>query len=639
MKSPISVIILSYNRKAYLGTAIESVLAQTYPHFELLIWDDGSTDGSLELAHRYAERDARVRVVSAPHSGVIKARQQAIAQTRYEYLGWVDSDDWLAPTALAETMAVLDAHPEVGLVYTDHVQIDQAGHVLGRGRNSQIPYSQAGMLVDFLTFHFRLLRRSLYDQVGGLDAVAGAADDYDLCLKLSEITQVHHLRQPLYHYRIHPHSLSQQDPMAQVQCSKQAIERALERRGLSDRLQVKLTLKPIGHQQVVQFSLVRKRSPQSVTPIAPVALVPTAAPAPVAPAPQRAVVPGPWLTPSFWRTGVLLAATLPITGLFSAAAIAQSVNSAHDRAGTTVNRNGNEFNITGGQRNGGNLFHSFERFGLNRNEVANFLTDAQVQNVLGRVTGGDPSVIDGLLRVTGSNANLFLLNPAGILFGANARLDLPASFLATTASGIGFDNGWFSATGEVNYSSLAGNPTSYAFSLAQPGAIVNAGDLSLTDGASLTLLAGTVVNTGSLSAPGGQVTVAAVPGENLVRLSQPGSLLSLDIAPLGNNGPNPLPFTAQALPELLTGGNLPDATGLIVNPDGTVSLASGTVIPTGAGTAIASGTVDVSSPNRGGTAAVLGDRVALVEANINATGTSGGGTLLIGGDYHGGGSV
>ncbi|MDB9529633.1 glycosyltransferase family 2 protein [Oscillatoria sp. CS-180] len=110
--TPVSIVITSYNRDRYLEAAIASVLSQTYPHFELVVWDDGSTDDSVAIAHSYAEQDARVRVVAAEHQGFVPSLSQAVATTQHPYLGWVDSDDKLAPTTLAETVAVLDAQPQ-----------------------------------------------------------------------------------------------------------------------------------------------------------------------------------------------------------------------------------------------------------------------------------------------------------------------------------------------------------------------------------------------------------------------------------------------------------------------------------------------------------------------------------------------
>lgn len=261
--------------------------------------------------------------------------------------------------------------------------------------------------------------------------------------------------------------------------------------------------------------------------------------------------------------------------------VAQNVQPANDGVGTAVTQVGDQFNIQGGQESGSNLFHSFEAFGLDADQTANFVSEGGIINILGRVTGGDPSIINGLIQVTNGNSNLYLMNPAGILFGADASLNLTGSFTATTATGIGFDEGWFSATGENNFANLIGTPSQFAFTSGEIGAIVNSGNLSVPNGHSLRLIGGTVVSTGTLTAPGGDITIATVPGENLVRISQEGSPLSLDVQPLGGDRPNALPFTPASLPELLTGGEIDHATDLIVNPDGTVQLTTGRTVESG----------------------------------------------------------
>lgn len=133
--------------------------------------------------------------------------------------------------------------------------------------------------------------------------------------------------------------------------------------------------------------------------------------------------------------------------------------------GTIVTPNGEQFDITGGTQTGENLFHSFERFGLDQNQIANFVSDPSIQNILGRVVDGNPSVINGLIQVSGGNSNLFLMNPAGIIFGQSAMLNVPASFTATTATGIGFGSNWFNASGSNDYSSLVGTPNTFAFTI------------------------------------------------------------------------------------------------------------------------------------------------------------------------------
>lgn len=322
---------------------------------------------------------------------------------------------------------------------------------------------------------------------------------------------------------------------------------------------------------------------------------------------------------------------------------AQRVTPANDGTGTIVNRNGDRIDIEGGtlSRDNANLFHSFEQFGLSRGQIANFLSNPQIRNILGRVIGGDASIINGLIQVSGGNSNLYLINPAGIIFGANAQLNVPASFTATTANGVQFGSGWFNAAGLNDYAALTGNPSGFAFSMGQPGAIVNAGELTVGTGQGLTLLGGTVINTGQLTAPEGQILVTAVPGENLVRLSIPGNLLSLEVQPIAptSSQPNAWTLPITALPILLTTGTDGLDLGVSANANGTLRLTeSGVNVPSEAGTAIASGTVDVSG-RTGGDVGVFSDRVGLVGANLDASGTNGGGTIRIGGDYQGQGTV
>ncbi|MDX2099713.1 MAG: CHAT domain-containing protein [Leptolyngbyaceae cyanobacterium bins.59] len=263
--------------------------------------------------------------------------------------------------------------------------------------------------------------------------------------------------------------------------------------------------------------------------------------------------------------------------------LAQSITPAFDGTGTIVQQNGNQFDIGGGQLSpdGVNLFQSFQQFGLDAGQIANFLSNPQLQNILGRVVGGDPSLINGLIQVTGGNTNLFLMNPAGIVFGPQASLNVPAAFTATTATGIGFGSDWFQAVGSTDYSRLLGQPNGFAFATLQPGAILNTGTLTARSGQPITLLGGIVVNTGSISTPEGELTIAAVPGEKLVRLSQTGTLLSLDL-PTSAHPPSPI---LQPLPlaQLLTGGNLGGATGLTVE-NGVVQITgSGLTVQNGDG--------------------------------------------------------
>ncbi len=132
--------------------------------------------------------------------------------------------------------------------------------------------------------------------------------------------------------------------------------------------------------------------------------------------------------------------------LASMPAFAQEVPITAD--GTTdtniTTPDGSNFDIDGGDRAGGNLFHSFGNFSVPNGGSANFLNPTDIENIISRVTGGKISTIEGLIRANGS-ANLFLINPAGIVFGSGARLDIGGSFLGSTADSLVFPEGEFSA--------------------------------------------------------------------------------------------------------------------------------------------------------------------------------------------------
>ncbi|HEY9830077.1 MAG TPA: filamentous hemagglutinin N-terminal domain-containing protein, partial [Stenomitos sp.] len=354
----------------------------------------------------------------------------------------------------------------------------------------------------------------------------------------------------------------------------------------------------------------------------------------------------------------LCASSLFLAGMIpTLPVLPQPMTPAPDGTGTVVTQNGNRLDISGGSFSSDrtNLFHSFQQFGLSEGQIANFLSNHSIDNILARVVGGSPSIIDGLIQVTGGNSNLYLMNPAGIILGRNASLNVPADFMATTATGMGFGSPtlaggvWFNAIGNNDYQTLIGSPSYFAFDSIQPGNIINAGNLTVSQGRNLTLLGGSVINTGQVTASSGNITLMGVSGENLIKISQPGHLLSLEISPPRNLSGQPLPITALSLPSLLTGTAGMVETGLMVSTTGEVQLTnSGTTIPSETGVVIASGTLNASNigtnpasslVQTGGSVNILGTQVGLLAATINASGTNGGGTVLIGGDFQGKGSV
>ncbi len=210
--------------------------------------------------------------------------------------------------------------------------------------------------------------------------------------------------------------------------------------------------------------------------------------------------------------------------------------------GTSVTHAGNTSTITGGTRpsNGPNLFHSFGEFGVPTSHLANFLNDTAIptSNVLGRVTGGNPSNIFGTIQTTGfGSANLFLMNPAGIVFGPNASLNVGGSATFTTADYLRLTDGarFTAMPGSADASISSAPIAAFGFLGSTPGAItVQGGQLSVATGQSLSLVGGDItvqgaaVNEGAappvqLSAPGGTINLAsaASPGEILAGTLDP----------------------------------------------------------------------------------------------------------------------
>ena len=352
---------------------------------------------------------------------------------------------------------------------------------------------------------------------------------------------------------------------------------------------------------------------------------------------------------------------------------------------TTVVHQGNQFDVLGGQLSDGltpNLIHQFQQFDLGAADAANFVVDPNVANVISLIDGLHPSVIDGLLTLTSSDpdfasqANLFLVNPAGIVFGENVRLDLPANLTATSASGLLFEDTYLLSidgavseialpdskpTGAVtlvvpSVDDLGGDPTGYLLlsdsasspvldplSTALPvGTIENQGTLEVVPQASITLIGHYVQNDGSLVAPSGTVSLAANSGENLLRLGQPGNLLSLEVLPadaltLISPVAEPTTLAATELAQVLTGGDEQNATQIATNADGSQTLTGTPPLSPAPGSVLVRGIVDVSDSTpleevgTPGQVSILGDQINLVGGSIYANGISQAGTLSIGG--------
>uniref|UniRef100_UPI0035C9B0A5 filamentous hemagglutinin N-terminal domain-containing protein n=1 Tax=uncultured Nostoc sp. TaxID=340711 RepID=UPI0035C9B0A5 len=197
---------------------------------------------------------------------------------------------------------------------------------------------------------------------------------------------------------------------------------------------------------------------------------------------------------------------------------------------SSVKLEGNNSIIDGGTQAGGNLFHSFREFSVPPNGAALFNNAPNIQNIISRVTGGSVSKIDGIIGANGT-ANLFLINPNGIIFGRGARLDIGGSFVGTTANAIAFGNqGFFSATNPESSSSLLTvNPSALLFNQIKTTSIENNSvNLGVPNGNSLLLVGGDIkMDGGRLFAYGGRVELGGLAGAGTVGLNGDGNNLSL----------------------------------------------------------------------------------------------------------------
>ncbi len=231
----ISVVMPVYNPPiAFLKAAIESVLAQVYPYWELCIADDASTEAQVQsILDEYVSQDQRIKVVYRQENGHISAASNsALSQASGDYIALLDHDDLLAPEALYEIAALLNQHPEADMLYSDEDKLSEQGErVMPFFKPDWCPDS---FLSRMYTCHLGVYRRSLVEAIGGFRVGYEGSQDYDLVLRLTEQTQqIFHLPKVLYHWRSHSNSVSvhhNAKPYAE-DAAVRAIAEAHQRRG------------------------------------------------------------------------------------------------------------------------------------------------------------------------------------------------------------------------------------------------------------------------------------------------------------------------------------------------------------------------------------------------------------------------
>lgn len=196
MSAAVSVIIPTYNRAALLQEAIDSVLAQTYRDYELLVVDDGSTDQTRRLVESCG---ARVRYLFQANRGVSSARNLGIASSSGAYLAFLDSDDLWLPQKLEQQMQMLEHAPQIPLCHTEEIWIRRGVRIYPKKKHKKyagyiFPYCLPLCVISPSSV---VIRRSLFDAVGDFDETLPACEDYDLWLRITKDHPVHFIETPL----------------------------------------------------------------------------------------------------------------------------------------------------------------------------------------------------------------------------------------------------------------------------------------------------------------------------------------------------------------------------------------------------------------------------------------------------------
>jgi len=232
----VSVIMPAYNSRRYVGQTVQSILDQTLGDFEFIIVDDGSTDGTLGVLQQYAAKDPRITLISRPNTGIVGACNDALAQTRGEFVARIDSDDVAMPNKHARQVAYLREHPECVAVGTFVETIDPYNGVLERLVH-QVEHAD----IDRELMRGRgfamvnpsvMMRGEALKRVGGYRKQYETAEDLDLFLRLGEVGKLHNLPEYLLQYRQHYESINHTKHDLQRNMKRGMMEEAYARRGV-----------------------------------------------------------------------------------------------------------------------------------------------------------------------------------------------------------------------------------------------------------------------------------------------------------------------------------------------------------------------------------------------------------------------
>lgn len=197
----VSIVTPSYNQARFIEGTIQSVLSQDYPQIEYLVVDGGSTDHSVDIIRRYADR--LTGWVSEKDRGQTDAINKGFARATGEILAWINSDDTYEPGAVSAAVEFLREHPEVGMVYGDCNYINEQGEVIGRFHSKQTSYRRIRQGYNHIPQQTMFFRAELWKQLGPLDPSFHFAMDYDLWTRISARSEIKYVPQTWANFRLH----------------------------------------------------------------------------------------------------------------------------------------------------------------------------------------------------------------------------------------------------------------------------------------------------------------------------------------------------------------------------------------------------------------------------------------------------
>ncbi|NER78118.1 MAG: glycosyltransferase [Leptolyngbya sp. SIO1D8] len=234
----ISVIMPVYNSLRYLDVAIDSILQQSFKDFELLIFDDGSTDGSRERLQQYATKDSRIRLFLREHGGLTLLLNEGLQKAKGEFIARMDSDDVAVENRFEVQLAFLTQNPDCVAVGSEILRIDPAGLPIGiKGQpihHEEILHAFLNGRGGAINHPSAMFPRAALEKIGGYNRELEPAEDFDLFIRLSEIGKLSNLPQVLLKYRLHCKRTTDQKRLVQLERVREIVHRVWLERGLGE---------------------------------------------------------------------------------------------------------------------------------------------------------------------------------------------------------------------------------------------------------------------------------------------------------------------------------------------------------------------------------------------------------------------